>query len=185
MNSVIAYDRKQGNDFIPNGYPFQEYVYDVQEYINKFNVEPTVRFMNFYSNYKRVQTNKVKDNFIYMIEQFGSIEKLIGMEGGYEDICFLNHIESNTIEKIRSNKGKLVICAFEESRVDIKSMTFLHIKLSKLKINKLYYITGNNWNIEKTYKIWCDRQGVEPIISIINSLEQLYLKGQDLNQDKR
>ncbi len=183
MNSVIAYDRKQGNDFIPNGYPFQDYVYDVQEYINKFNVEPTVRFINFYSNYKRVQTNKVKDNFIYMIEQFGSIEKLIGMESGYEDICFLNHIESNTIEKIRSNKGKLVICAFEESRVDIKSMTFLHIKLSKLKINKLYYITGNNWNIEKTYKIWCDRQGVEPIISIVNSLEQLYLKGQDLSQD--
>ena len=183
MNSVIAYDRKQGNDFIPNGYPFQDYVYDVQEYINKFNVEPTVRFMNFYSNYKRVQTNKVKDNFIYMIEQFGSIEKLIGMESGYEDICFLNHIESNTIEKIRSNKGKLVICAFEESRVDIKSMTFLHIKLSKLKINKLYYITGNNWNIEKNYKIWCDRQGVEPIISIINSLEQLYLKGQDLSQN--
>ena len=70
MNNVIVYDRKQNNEFIPNGYPFKEYVYDVQEYINKFKVEPTVRFIHLYSKYERLQSNQVEDNFIYMIEQF-------------------------------------------------------------------------------------------------------------------
>lgn len=180
MNKILAYDRKQDGEFIPNGYPFEKYFYDPNQYKNEYKLELTVRFFGSYPNFTKKLSEEINGEFLYLVEQFGSIEKLIGKESIYLECCFLNHIKKDTLTKIQNGLGKIVICAFEESRVDLDSILFLHTKLKKQNINKLYYITGNNWTIKKQYEIWCLRNNINPIIEVINSLEQMYLKGSDL-----
>ena len=56
-------------------------------------------------------------------------------------------------------------------------MIFFHNLLEdyNIKQSDVYYVIGNNWSLDKEYKNWCGKLGV----NIINSFEQLYLKGQD------
>jgi|TARA_R100000479_G_scaffold81415_1_gene39463 hypothetical protein len=179
----FVYDRKIDDFFIPNCYPIKNKFYDdINLYIKETGKEPVVHPLFRELQNEKFLSDDVEKDFIYPVEQFGAIDKLIGQETEYQDDCFLNHIKINTLNKIKSNKGKIVVMALEESRIELNSIIFLHKKLEENNIKKIYYITNNNWSTFNHYKTWCDIKKTDVKVIIINSLEQLYLKGQDLYQ---
>ena len=93
-------------------------------------------------------------------------------------MCFLKHIRKSTLKKLQSGQGKIVILALEESRVELQEMIYFHNLLSHYNINHndVFYVFGNNWSLDNQYKSWC---GDDNKINIINSYEQLYMKGFD------
>ncbi|MAR20490.1 MAG: hypothetical protein CMD25_00265 [Flavobacteriales bacterium] len=182
---IFAYDRKQDDFFVPNGYFVKNNFYDdIGQYITNTGHEPIVHPMFRGLQQNQFLLDDIKDNFIYPIEQFGAIEKLIGQENGYENINMFSNIGQETFDKIKSKNGKIVVFSFEESRVELQSIVFLHTKLLEYNINEVYYVTGNNWSIQNHYDVWCQHNNVKPKVIILNSFEQLYLKGEDL-YDKR
>ena len=178
---IFAYDRKQDDFFVPNGYFVKDNFYDdISQYTINTQHEPIVHPMFRALQQNQLLLDDVKDNFIYPIEQFGAIEKLIGQENGYENINMFSNIGQKTFDKIGSKNGKIVVFSFEESRIELQSIVFLHTKLLEYNIDKIYYVTGNNWSIQNHYNVWCQHNNIKPKVIILNSLEQLYLKGQDL-----
>jgi len=178
---IFAYDRKQDDFFVPNGYFVKDNFYDdISQYAINTQHEPIVHPMFRGLQQNQLLLDDVKDNFIYPIEQFGAIEKLIGQENGYENINMFSNIGQKTFDKIGSKNGKIVVFSFEESRIELQSIVFLHTKLLEYNIDKIYYVTGNNWSIQNHYNVWCQHNNIKPKVIILNSLEQLYLKGQDL-----
>lgn len=176
---VFAYDRKEGDEFVPNGYPIDfEYIEDTELYKHKFGKEKVVHnlFREFQTNQKLI--DDIEGKFIYPIEQFGAFDKLIGRDEPYEEFCFLKHIKKSTLKKLQSGQGKIVILALEESRVELQEMIYFHNLLSHYNINHndVFYIFGNNWSLDNQYKSWCSDDNK---INIINSYEQLYMKGFD------
>jgi len=175
---VFAYDRKENNMFVPNGYPKDfKYIEDTEIYKNTYNSEKVVH--NLFREFQTNQTlvDEVEGKFIYPIEQFGAFDKLIGRERPYEEFCFLKHIKKSTLKKLQSGQGKIVILALEESRVELQEMIHFHELLNEYQIkhSNVYYVIGNNWSLRSQYNKWCKIDGV----NIVNSFEQLYLKGYD------
>ena len=177
-NIVFAYDRKENDIFVPNGYPQNfEYIEDTELYKNTFAKEKVVHnlFREFQTNQQLI--DNIDDKFIYPVEQFGAFDKLIGRDKLYEDFCFLKHIRKSTLKKLQSGQGKIVILALEESRVELQEMIYFHKLISEYKIkhSDVYYVIGNNWSLKNQYDKWSKNNGV----NIVNSFEQLYLKGYD------
>ena len=175
---IWGYDRFENDLFVPNGYPNeQEYIEDTEKYLETFGKEKVVHnlFRELQTNQKLV--DNISDNFLYPVEQFGAFDKLIGRDENYKEFCFLEHIKKSTLKKIQNGQGKIVILALEESRVELSEMIFFHNLLNdyNIKQSDVYYVIGNNWSLNNEYKNWCGNLG----INIINSFEQLYLKGQD------
>ena len=181
MEIKLGYDRIEDGKFIPNGMPSDYKYFDsIHLYQKQYGQDPTVHSMfEHLSRYKK-EVGKIKGNFIYPIEQFGAIEKVIGQEDNYKDMCFLKHIKKSTLKKIKSGQGKIVIMALDESRIHLHNMVHLHTLLKKYKISSLHYLTGVNWTINDLYTEWCIKTKQEKIINIINSYEQMYLKAWDL-----
>ena len=192
---ILIYDRIENGQFVPNGWSKDcEYFIDsnkagdINKYIQTYKVEPIVHFQleldvsNSNNTIIPKLADEVDENFIYPVEQFGAVEKLIGEEVGYEKYCFLNHIRKSTLQKIKDKKGKIVIFAVEESRVTVNNLVFLHEQLEKFEINPLsvIYLTGHNWSTEAPYLGWCDINHKQDRIKMINSHSQLHLKGNDL-----
>jgi len=177
----FVYDRKIDDFFVPNCYPIKDNFYDdISSYIKETGKEPIVHPLFRDLQNEKFLIDDVEKDFIYPIEQFGAIDKLIGEEKEYEEYCFLNHIRKSSLDKIKNNNGKIVVLSLEESRIELHSIIFLHKKLDEYNIDKIYYITGNNWSTYDNYKLWCENKGLEIKVVMINSNEQLYLKGQDL-----
>ena len=147
---ILIYDRIENGQFVPNGWSKDcEYFIDsnkagdINKYIQTYKVEPIVHFQleldvsNSNNTIIPKLADEVDENFIYPVEQFGAVEKLIGEEVGYEKYCFLNHIRKSTLQKIKDKKGKIVIFAVEESRVTVNNLVFLHEQLEKSVIPSL------------------------------------------------
>ncbi len=188
---TLIYDRIENDKFVPNGWSRDwEYFPNsrTEVYCQRYNVEPIVWFQlgldasNTYNSIIPKLTDEVDKNFIYPVEQFGGIEKLTGEEEGYEKYSFLNHIRKSTLEKIKDKKGKILILAVEESRVEVNNMVFLHEQLEKFEISPslVIYLTGHNWFTKSKYLGWCDINHKQDRIKMINSHSQLHLKGNDL-----
>lgn len=177
----FVYDRKINNFFVPNCYPIEDKFYDnIESFVKETGKEPIVHPLFRDLQEEKFLIDDVERDFIYPIEQFGAIDKLIGQEDDYKDFCFLHFIKKSSLNKIKNNNGKIVVLSFEESRIELNSIIFLHNKLVEFDIDKIYYITGNNWSTYEHYKTWCKNNGLQIKIVMINSNEQLYLKGQDL-----
>ena len=185
---TVVYDRQENGNFIPNGYPVEyEYIEKPMDYKNKFGFEKTVHFQLDLFNKSFIDSklsDDVDENFIYPVEQFGALEKLLGEEEQYKKYAFFNQIKENTLDKIRNKKGKIVIFAVEESCLNLKSLVFLHKKMKSLKVSpsSVVYITGHNWNVKKNYYNWCDLKKEDDYLKIMNSHAQLYVKGHDLHR---
>jgi len=178
-NVIFGYDRLDDNFFVPNGYPSHfKWIEDIVNYKEEYGVEKVVHnlFREFQTNQKLV--DDIKGKFLYPVEQFGAFDKLIGKDENYKDFCFLKNIKPSTLKRLQSGEGKIVVFALEESRVELEEMTFFHNVLDEYGINQnnVYYIFGNNWSLEFQYKNWCKSDNK---INIVNSFEQLYLKGSD------
>ena len=177
----FVYDRKIDDFFVPNCYPIKDNFYDdISSYIKETGKEPIVHPLFRDLQNEKFLIDDVEKDFIYPVEQFGAIDKLIGEEKEYKEHCFLNHIRKSSLDKIKNNNGKIVVLSLEESRIELHSIIFLHKKLDEYGIDKIYYITGNNWSTYDNYKLWCENKSLEIKVVMINSNEQLYLKGQDL-----
>ena len=120
--------------------------------------------------FRELQTNQklvdnISDNFLYPVEQFGAFDKLIGRDENYKEFCFLEHIKKSTLKKIQNGQGKIVILALEDSRVELSEMIFFHNLLEdyNIKQSDVYYVIGNNWSLDKEYKNWCGKLGVNII----------------------
>lgn len=193
---TFVYDRFENGKFIPNGYP-EKYVFihTPEEYFAKFKIEPTVHFQSDFFNKPFIDSklsNEVDENFIYPVEQYSAVEKLLGEEKRYKKYTLFNQIKESTLNKIRKKKGKIVIFALEESRIELRSFIFLHKKLKFLGVcpSSVVYITGHNWSVIDDYHKWCDLKNEELFrddsrIKIVNSHAQLYLKGHDLYRSSR
>ena len=104
---TFVYDRQENRNFIPNGYPVEyEYIDEPMDYKNKFGFEKTVHFLfaNKSINVNKKLSSEVEEDFIYPVEQFGALEKLIGEEKMYSKFCFLKHIKCFffTVEKVKT-----------------------------------------------------------------------------------
>lgn len=185
---IFGYDRKDENVFVPNGYHKDyRYIKDVSKFKDSFGFETTVNAIDTDwtdTIHKTIDSLKDSEKFIYHVEQFGAMDKVIGQEDRYEIFCFLKHMKSNTIEKIKQKKGIIVISAFEESRISLDNLRFLHNKLKEYRLNpnSLVYITGNNWSANKHYLRWCEQNNQKYHLKVINSHQQMYLKGFDLTK---
>tara|TARA_B100000029_G_scaffold135788_1_gene130268 strand:- start:13052 stop:14371 length:1320 start_codon:yes stop_codon:yes gene_type:complete len=178
---IFAYDRIINGKPVPNGYPRNfKYIESVDEYTNYFKKEPTVHEMFEYST-PIIESDKVDTDFIYPIHQYGAVEKLIGRDEKYAEFCFFHHIKPKTLDKIRKKQGIISILAFEESRVDFRTFTYLHELCNKFEVptDVVNYITGHNYTEIKKYKRWCSLKKEKPIL-IVNSFSQMYMKGGDL-----
>ncbi len=183
-----GYDYKQFcpvddvDKFKPNGMSIDEdcQYYDIPKYINTYLHDPIVHpsWENFRKHKKLVSS--IRGEFIYPVEQFGALDKLIGQDSGYEEYCFLKHIKPSTMKRIRKGQGKIVVLAPEESMFTMSNMVHFHNELKKYKVPKCHYITGNNWTIRNDYESWCKKGGEEIKINVINSYQQMHLKGWDL-----
>ena len=188
---ILVYDRVEDSKFVPNGYPREFAVlHSPEEFIDSFNLEPTVHFqLDLFSGFNKTfidykLSDDVDENFIYPIEQYGALEKLLGEEEQYKKYAFFNQIKESTLDKIRNKKGKIVIFSIQESCVNLKSLVFLHKKMKSLKVSpsSVVYITGHNWNVKKNYYNWCDLKKEDDYLKIMNSHAQLYVKGHDLHR---
>ena len=180
---IFAYDRIINGKPVPNGYPRNfKYIESVDEYTNYFKKEPTVHEMFEYST-PIIESDKVDTDFIYPIHQYGAVEKLIGRDEKYAEFCFFHHIKPKTLDKIRKKQGIISILAFEESRVDFRTFTYLHELCNKFEVptDVVNYITGHNYTEIKKYKRWCSLKKEKPIL-IVNSFSQMYMKGGDLDK---
>ena len=182
---TFIYDRKENGMFLPNGYHLSyEYVHDPAKYKDKYGFEKTVHFLGATDSIKveKKLSSEVEEDFIYPVEQFGAIEKLIGEDELYSEFCFLNHIKKDTLKKLQNRKGHIYVFALEESRLPTQTLIFLHKKLKEFGIlpSQLIYLTGNNWSAKKEYISACDNWFEPDRLTVINTNSQMYLKAHDL-----
>ena len=182
----LLYDRKEGKKFVPNGYPIDEpYYKNIEVYINNVGKEPVVHDLldlDRMLDYEPCFRDEVEENFFYPVQQFGSIDKLIGKEEPYKEYGFYKNIHPDTLKKLQQGKGDILIFACEESRFFPADIIFLHKRLKELKIplSNVYYFTGWNWSAKNEYEWVSDLWGETDTIHIINTKSQMYLKGNDL-----
>ena len=125
----FVYDKKIDDFFVPNCYPIKDNFYDdISSYIKETGKEPIVHPLFRDLQNEKFLIDDVEKDFIYPVEQFGAIDKLIGEEKEYKEYCFLNHIRKSSLDKIKNNNGKIVVLSFEESRIELHSIIFLHKK---------------------------------------------------------
>ena len=87
----FVYDRKIDDFFVPNCYPIKDKFYDdISSYIKETGKEPIVHPLFRDLQNEKFLIDDVKKDFIYPVEQFGAIDKLIGEEKEYKEHCFLN-----------------------------------------------------------------------------------------------
>ena len=77
----FTYDRKIDDFFVPNCYPIKDKFYDdISLYIKETGKEPIVHPLFRDLQNEKFLIDDVEKDFIYPIEQFGAIDKLIGKE---------------------------------------------------------------------------------------------------------
>ena len=82
--------------FTEKSYP-EKYVFihTPEEYFAKFKIEPTVHFQSDFFNKPFIDSklsNEVDENFIYPVEQYSAVEKLLGEEKRYKKYTLFNQI---------------------------------------------------------------------------------------------
>ena len=187
---TFIYDREENGVFLPNGYHLDyEYVQDPTKYKDKYGFEKTVHFLGATDSIKveKKLSSEVEEDFIYPVDQFGAIEKLIGEDETYSEFCFLNHIKKDTLKKLQNRKGHIYVFALEESRLHTQTLIFLHKKLNEFGIlpSQLIYLTGNNWSANEEYVAACDKWFEQERLTIINTNSQMYLNAHDLLKGQR
>ena len=184
---TFGFDRKINNIWIPNGYPLvlNDFFTDTSEYFDKTGKWPAVYPLGVipYENVDRKLISDIDDkSFLYYVEQFGAIGKVIGEDEGYESSGFLNNMLETTKQKLRKKQGVIMIVAHTESTIELKSIIHLHNSLVKEKIspNIVGYVMGNNWSIGIEYDDWCKANNIKEKVSLVNCYEQLHNKGYQL-----
>jgi len=184
---IFGFDRKIGDDWIPNGYPLSldKLITDFSEYVNHTGLNPAVYPLGVvpYETMNKQLISDIGDKpFLYYVEQFGAIGKVVGQEEGYENSSLLNNMLETTKEKIRNKQGVVLIVAHTESTIEVSSFIHLHKTLVEQNISpdRVAYIMGNNWSVGIEYNSWCDKNNFHQRLTLINCYEQVHNKGMQL-----
>ena len=184
---IFGFDRKIDDTWIPNGYPLSlnKFITNVSEYFEETGKWPAVYPLGVVP-YETIDKQLISDigdkPFLYYVEQFGAIGKVVGEDEGYEDIGFLNNMLETTKEKLRKKQGVVMVVAHTESTIEVKTIIHLHNTIVEEKIspNIVGYVMGNNWSISKEYNAWCDKNDIKERITLVSCYEQLHNKGYQL-----
>ena len=182
---IFGYDRKDTDYWIPNGYPLSldTFIPSVDDYLNKVGKYPTVWPLGVIKITNKQLISDLGDKpFLYYVEQFGAIGKVVGEDEGYEEFGFLNNMLETTKEKLRKKQGVVMIVAHTESTIEVKTIIHLHNTLVEEKIspNIVGYVLGNNWSVGIEYTDWCDENDFQERLTLVNCYEQVYNKGKQL-----
>ena len=184
---IFGFDRKIGDDWIPNGYPLSldKLITDFSEYVNHTGLNPAVYPLGVvpYETMNKQLISDIGDKpFLYYVEQFGAIGKVVGQEEGYENSSLLNNMLETTKEKIRNKQGVVLIVAHTESTIEVSSFIHLHKTLVEQNISpdRVAYVMGNNWSVGIEYNSWCDKNNFHQRLTLINCYEQVHNKGMQL-----
>lgn len=184
---IFGFDRKIGDDWIPNGYPLSldKLITDFSEYVNHTGLNPAVYPLGVvpYETMNKQLISDIGDKpFLYYVEQFGAIGKVVGQEEGYENSSLLNNMLETTKEKIRNKQGVVLIVAHTESTIEVSSFIHLHKTLVEQNISpeRVAYVMGNNWSVGIEYNNWCDKNNFHQRLTLINCYEQVHNKGMQL-----
>ena len=184
---IFGFDRKIGGDWIPNGYPLSldKLIANFDAYVNKTGLNPVVYSGGVIpaETMNKQLISEIGDKpFLYYVEQFGAVGKVVGQDEGYEDSSFLNNMLETTKERIRNKQGVVLIAAHTESTIEVSSFIHLHKILVEQNISpeRVGYVMGNNWIVEIQYNNWCDVNDFQERLTLVNSYEQLHNKGMQL-----
>ena len=182
---IFGYDRKDTDYWIPNGYPLSldTFIPSVDDYLNEVGKYPTVWPLGVIKITNKQLISDLGDNpFLYYVEQFGAIGKVVGEDAGYENSGFLNNMLETTKEKLRKKQGVIMIVAHTESTIEVKTIIHLHNTLVEEKIspNIVGYVLGNNWSVGIEYNDWCDENDFQERLTLVNCYEQVHNKGMQL-----
>ena len=184
---IFGFDRKIGDDWIPNGYPLSldKLITDFSEYVNHTGLNPAVYPLGVvpYETMNKQLISEIGGKpFLYYVEQFGAIGKVVGQDEGYENSSFLNNMLETTKEKIRNKQGVVLIVAHTESTIEPSSFIHLHKTLREQNISpeRVAYVMGNNWSVGIEYNEWCDENDFHQRLTLINCYEQVHNKGMQL-----
>ena len=185
---IFGFDRKIGDDWVPNGYPLSldKLITDFSEYVNhETGLNPAVYPLGVvpYETMNKQLISDIGDKpFLYYVEQFGAIGKVVGQDEGYENSSLLNNMLETTKEKIRNKQGVVLIVAHTESTIEVSSFIHLHKTLREQNISpdRVAYIMGNNWSVGIEYNNWCDKNNFHQRLTLINCYEQVHNKGMQL-----
>ncbi len=184
---IFGFDRKIGDDWVPNGYPLSldKLITDFSEYVNYTGLNPAVYPLGVvpYETMNKQLISDIGDKpFLYYVEQFGAIGKVVGEDEGYENSGFLKNMLETTKEKLRKKQGAIMIVAHTESTIETKTIIHLHNTLVEEKIspNIVGYVMGNNWSISNQYNNWCDNNKIKERLTLVSCYEQVYNKGMQL-----
>ena len=184
---IFGFDRKIGDDWIPNGYPLSldKLITDFSEFVNETGLNPAVYPLGVvpYETMNKQLISEIGDKpFLYYVEQFGAIGKVVGQEEGYENSSLLNNMLETTKEKIRNKQGVVLIVAHTESTIEVSSFIHLHKTLVEQNISpeRVAYVMGNNWSVGIEYNNWCDKNNFHQRLTLINCYEQVHNKGMQL-----
>ena len=186
---IFGYDRKDTDYWIPNGWPLSvdTFIPSVEDYIKEVGHWPAVYSLGVIAITNKQLISDLGDKpFLYYVEQFGDIMKVVGNCDGYEDFGFLNNMLETTKKKIQNKQGVIIIVAHTESTIELRTIRYLHNSLVENNIspNSLGYVMGNNWSILKQYNNWCDKNNIKEKITLVSCYEQLYSKGYQLLKGK-
>ena len=128
---IFGFDRKIGDDWVPNGYPLSldKLITDFSEYVNYTGLNPAVYPLGVvpYETMNKQLISDIGDKpFLYYVEQFGAIGKVVGEDEGYENSGFLKNMLETTKEKLRKKQGAIMIVAHTESTIETKTIIHLH-----------------------------------------------------------
>ena len=184
---IFGFDRKIGDDWVPNGYPLSldKLITEFSEFVSETGLNPAVYPLGVvpYETMNKQLISEIGDKpFLYYVEQFGAIGKVVGQDEDYENSSLLNNMLETTKEKIRNKQGVVLIVAHTESTIEVSSFIHLHKTLREQNISpdRVAYIMGNNWSVGIEYNSWCDKNNFHQRLTLINCYEQVHNKGMQL-----
>ena len=184
---IFGFDRKIGDDWIPNGYPLSldKLITHFPDFVSETGLNPAVYPLGVvpYETMNKQLISEIDDKpFLYYVEQFGAIGKVVGQDEGYENSSLLNNMLETTKEKIRNKQGVVLIVAHTESTIEPSSFIHLHKTLREQNISpdRVAYVMGNNWSVGIEYNEWCDENDFQERLTLINCYEQVHNKGMQL-----
>jgi len=184
---IFGFDRKIGDDWIPNGYPLSldKLITHFPDFVSETGLNPAVYPLGVvpYETMNKQLISEIDDKpFLYYVEQFGAIGKVVGQDEGYENSSLLNNMLETTKEKIRNKQGVVLIVAHTESTIEVSSFIHLHKTLREQNISpdRVAYVMGNNWSVGIEYNEWCDENDFQERLTLINCYEQVHNKGMQL-----